>query len=130
MGSHLAVLVRKVVGRASPRVRQKRRGRDIEADRSFPTWQAALGPSRGPSQGSGDNVIVGGRTPDPVPASERAVADLVESGVAGGVVPEQDVGGAIPVEIANTDYVIGRGGPTDRMPAGQGAVVDLVEAGV
>src|SRR5262245_10052482 len=69
-------------------------------------------------------------TANPVPSGERAIDDLIETGVPGGIVPEQDVGGAVAAEVADSFNRIGRGGAAYPMPALQDAVVDLVEAGV
>ena len=55
---------------------------------------------------------------------------LVEAGVTGGVVAEQDVLGTVAVEVTEANHAVGGRGTADILPAGIDAGVDQIISGV
>src|SRR5262245_9315037 len=66
-----------------------------------------------------------------MPACQDAIVDLVEAGVPGTVVPEQDVRGTVAIEVANPLDRIGSGRTADPVPPLEAAVgIQLIETGI
>src|SRR5436190_825071 len=63
-----------------------------------------------------------------MPGLKRAIlVELIEAGIAGRGVAKQDIGEAVPVEIAGTHRRVGGRGAADGMPACQDAIADRVK---
>jgi hypothetical protein len=73
---------------------------------------------------------VGVGAADLAPAGKRPVADRLDPGISARVVAEQDVVGAVAVEVADTDYREGSSRAADLVPAGSSAIADLLDPGV
>jgi len=56
-----------------------------------------------------DDCISGRGGAHRVPALQHAAADLIKSGIPRGIIAEQNVGRAVAIEIADTDYRVGCG---------------------
>jgi hypothetical protein len=66
-----------------------------------------------------------------VPAGKGAVGNLLNPGIAGRDVAEQDVGGAgAAVEVAEAGNTVAGAGTADLVPPGKSAVADRLEPGI